>query len=400
MAKKIIIVSHSMEIGGAERSLIGLLHALDPQKVDIDLFLLRHEGELYGQIPQYVNILPEIPAYTVLARPMKTTLKEGHYILTVARMIGKVMAWFYDKRKHYTNSDVALEYSHKYTWRLMPEIMPDNTYDLAISFLTPHYIVANKVNAKKKIAWIHTDYSELNINEASEYRMWNCYDNIVSISEAVTKSFMRTFPKLSEKIIMIENILSKELIMNQANAYNVLEEMPRDGAYRFLSIGRFCYAKNFDNIPEICSRLIQLGINLKWYIIGFGSDEDLIKQKIKQWNMERHVVILGKKENPYPYIKECDLYVQPSRYEGKSVTVREAQILAKPVVITNYKTADSQLQRNIDGIVVSLNNVECATEISLFLNDKKKYNDIISNCRKREYSGKKEVEKLCRLLES
>ena len=372
MAKKIIIVSHSMEIGGAERSLIGLLHALDPQKVDIDLFLLRHEGELYGQIPQFVNILPEIPAYTVLARPMKTTLKEGHYILTVARMIGKVMAWFYDKRKHYTNSDVALEYSHKYTWRLMPEITPDYTYDLAISFLTPHYIVANKVNAKKKIAWIHTDYSELNINEASEYRMWNCYDNIISISEAVTKSFTRTFPKLSEKIIMIENILSKELIMNQANAYNVLDEMPRDGAYHFLSIGRFCYAKNFDNIPEICSRLIQLGINLKWYIIGFGSDEDLIKQKIKQWNMERHVIILGKKENPYPYIKECDLYVQPSRYEGKSVTVREAQILAKPVVITNYKTADSQLQRNIDGIVVSLNNVECATEISLFLNDKKK----------------------------
>lgn len=132
-------------------------------------------------------------------------------------------------------------------------------------------------------------------------------------------------------------------------------------------------------IPEICSRLIQLGTNVKWYIIGFGSDEDLIKQKIKQWNMERHVIILGKKENPYPYIKECDLYVQPSRYEGKSVTVREAQILAKPVVITNYKTADSQLQRNIDGIVVSLNNVECASEISLFLNNKKKYNDIISN---------------------
>lgn len=399
MAKKIIIVSHSMEIGGAERSLIGLLHALDPQKVDIDLFLLRHEGELYGQIPQFVNILPEIPAYTVLARPMKTTLKEGHYILTVARMIGKVMAWFYDKRKHYTNSDVALEYSHKYTWRLMPEITPDYTYDLAISFLTPHYIVANKVNAKKKIAWIHTDYSELNINEASEYRMWNCYDNIISISEAVTKSFTRTFPKLSEKIIMIENILSKELILNQANAYSVLDEMPRDGAYRFLSIGRFCYAKNFDNIPEICSRLIQLGINVKWYIIGFGSDEDLIKQKIKQWNMERHVIILGKKENPYPYIKDCDLYVQPSRYEGKSVTVREAQILAKPVVITNYKTADSQLQRNIDGIVVSLNNVECATEISLFLKNKKKYNDIISNCRKRECPGKKEVEKLYRLLE-
>lgn len=353
MGKKILIVSHGMEIGGAERSLLALLSALDPKKVEIDLFLLRHEGELYEYIPSYVNVLPEVSSYTVLARPMKTTLREGHFLLTAARLMGKVMAWGYDRCKHYQNSAVALEYSHKYTWRLMPQIMPERNYDLAISFLTPHYIVANRVKAKKKIAWIHTDYSELNINEASEYRMWNCYDNIISISEAVTKSFTRTFPKLSEKIIMIENILSKELILNQANAYSVLDEMPRDGAYRFLSIGRFCYAKNFDNIPEICSRLIQLGTNVKWYIIGFGSDEDLIKQKIKQWNMERHVIILGKKENPYPYIKECDLYVQPSRYEGKSVTVREAQILAKPVVITNYKTADSQLQRNIDGIVVS-----------------------------------------------
>ena len=399
MAKKIIIVSHSMEIGGAERSLIGLLHALDPQKVDIDLFLLRHEGELYGQIPQYVNILPEISAYTVLARPMKTTLKEGHYILTVARMIGKIMAWSYNKRKHYTNSDVALEYSHKYTWRLMPEIMSDYTYDLAISFLTPHYIVANKVNAKKKIAWIHTDYSELNINEASEYRMWNCYDNIISISEAVTKSFTGTFPKLSEKIIMIENILSKELILNQANAYSVLDEMPRDGAYRFLSIGRFCYAKNFDNIPEICSRLIQLGINLKWYIIGFGSDEDLIKQKIKQWNMERYVIILGKKENPYPYIKECDLYVQPSRYEGKSVTVREAQILHKPVVITEFATAFSQLKNEFDGIIVPMDNQGCAKRIVELLKDEKCMKRLSENTYKVDYSNRYEVEKIYHMIE-
>ena len=399
MAKKIIIVSHSMEIGGAERSLIGLLHALDPQKVDIDLFLLRHEGELYGQIPQFVNILPEIPEYTVLARPMKTTLKEGHYILTVARMIGKVMAWSYDKRKHYTNSDVALEYSHKYTWRLMPEIMSDYTYDLAISFLTPHYIVANKVNAKKKIAWIHTDYSELNINETSEYRMWNCYDNIISISEAVTKSFTRTFPKLSGKIIMIENILSKELILNQANAYNVLDEMPRDGAYRFLSIGRFCYAKNFDNIPEICSRLIQLGINLKWYIIGFGSDEDLIKQKIKQWNMERYVIILGKKENPYPYIRECDWYIQPSRFEGKAVTVCEAQILHKPVIIANYYTAKSQLGNGYDGMIVEQENEKCAKEISNIVENIRLRRYLIENMSKEDYSNKKQIQKLYSILE-
>lgn len=399
MGKKILIVSHAMEIGGAERSLLGLLSALDPTKVDIDLFLLRHEGELYGLIPSYVNILPELKEYTVLARPMKNTFQEGHFLLTGARIVGKTMAWLYDKSKHYSNSDVALEYSHKYTWRLMPQIMPERNYDLAISFLTPHYIVANRVKAKKKIAWIHTDYSEIQINESSEYKMWNYYDNIISISEAVTKSFTRTFPRLVNKIVMIENILPKEIILAQANAFDVQNEMPQDGNWRFLSIGRYCYAKNFDNIPEICYRLIQAGINVSWYIIGFGSDEELIKSKIRQWNMEEHVILLGKKENPYPYIKTCDLYVQPSRYEGKSVTVREAQILGKPVVITKYKTAESQVKDGIDGIIVSVNNERCANEIRNFINDKKMYEFVALNCRKRDYCKQNEVNKVYRLVE-
>ena len=107
MGKKILIVSHAMEIGGAERSLLGLLSALDPTKVDIDLFLLRHEGELYEYIPSYVNVLPEVSSYTVLARPMKSTLREGHFLLTAARLMGKVMAWGYDRCKHYQNSAVA-----------------------------------------------------------------------------------------------------------------------------------------------------------------------------------------------------------------------------------------------------------------------------------------------------
>lgn len=168
MGKKIIIISHSLEVGGAERSLIGLLSSLNPKKVEIDLFLLRHEGELYSQIPPYVNIIPEVPAYTVLARPMKKTFKEGHYLLTSARLLGKIMAWLYDKRKRYSDSSVALEYSHKYTWRLMPEIMPEKEYDMAISFLTPHYIGVHKVRAKKRIAWIHTDYSSVQVNVESE----------------------------------------------------------------------------------------------------------------------------------------------------------------------------------------------------------------------------------------
>ena len=195
MKKKLLIVSHALELGGAERSLLGLLDALDPQVWDVDLFLLRHEGALMCMIPEHVNLLPVVPAYTVLARPMKKTLAEGHFLLTAVRMAAKIAAHRYTQKHKFTESIVGLEYSHKYTCPFMPLIQPDKEYDLAISFLTPHYFVAQKVKAKKKIAWIHTDYTQVQLNVESETAMWSAYDHIASISDAVTDSFGTSGPK-------------------------------------------------------------------------------------------------------------------------------------------------------------------------------------------------------------
>ena len=333
MKKSLLIVSHALELGGAERSLIGLLDALDPAVWEVDLFLLRHEGELMPEIPEHVRLLPRMPAYTVLARPMADTLREGHFLLTAARLAGKIAAAGYTRRHGYTESGVALEYSHKFTCPLMPRIQPDKTYDLALSFLTPHYFVARKVRARKKIAWIHTDYTRVRVDIPSETAMWDAYDHIASVSDAVTRGFVQTFPGLKEKVILVENILPERLVRRQAEAFSADRDMPAKGI-RLLSVGRYCSAKNFDNVPEICARLIRSGLDVYWYIIGFGPDEQLIRDRIAQEHMEDRVILLGKKENPYPYIKACDLYVQPSRYEGKAVTVREAQMLGKPVVIT------------------------------------------------------------------
>ena len=175
---------------------------------------------------------------------MVQTLKEGHVILTAARMYGKVKADKYIKKCGYTDSGVPLEYSHKYTYRFMPEIQPDEEYDLAISFLTPHYIVTNKVRAKKKIAWIHTDYSKVQINEKSELEMWSAYDQIISISDDVTKTFQKIFPTLSTKIIKIENIIPEKLIISQSKEFIPVEEMP-DDSIKILSIGRYCTANRY-----------------------------------------------------------------------------------------------------------------------------------------------------------
>lgn len=398
MKQSLLIVSHALEIGGAERSLIGLLDALDPERWDIDLFLLRHQGELIADIPEYVNLLPEVPAYTVLARPMKDTLREGHVLLTAARLTGRIAAGRYAKKHGHTESGVGLEYSHKFTCPLMPKIQPGTEYDLAISFLTPHYFVAQKVRAKQKIAWIHTDYSRVQVNIPSETVMWSAYDHIASISDAVTESFLKLFPGLKNKVVLIENILPARYVKKQAETFLAEPEMPADGI-RLLSIGRFCYQKNFENVPDICSRLIQSGLDVYWYIIGFGPDEQLIRKKIAEAGMEDRVILLGKKKNPYPYIKACDLYVQPSRYEGKAVTVREAQMLGKPVVITRYATAESQLEDGVDGVIVPMDNDGCAEGISALLRNPEEMIRLSDCCQQRDYTNAAEIDKLNALME-
>ena len=397
MKKQIIIISHAMEIGGAERAMLALMNSIDYERYDVDIFLLRHTGELMPMIPEQVNLLPEIKEYSCLAVPFAGVLKRGAFTTAFGRLTGKAMAWRYDRANHIENSAVGLEYSHKYTLKFMPEIS-SKIYDLAISFLTPHYICAHKVKAKKKIAWIHTDYSTIAVDKKSELKMWSHYDNIISISDKCSEAFCETFPELRDKLVRIDNIMLPELIKRQAYEFSTENEMPEDGSIKLLSIGRFCAAKNFDNIPEICSRILQTGLNVKWYIIGYGGDEHLIRQRITEYGMEHTVIILGKRDNPYPYINACDMYIQPSRYEGNCVCVHEAQILAKPVVITKYPTSASQLEDGVDGIIVPMDNDECAAGIAALLRNREKMMQLSENCKVRDYSNAREVEKLYELV--
>ena len=397
--KKILVFSHAMEIGGAERALIGLLDSIDYTQYHVDLFLMRHDGDLLKYVNKNVNLLPESSKYSSLAIPIKDVIKKRQLGIAFGRCYGKLRTRSFIRKKGInTTNDIALEYSHKYTKFFMPLINPNIEYDLAVSFLTPHYFVADKVFAKRKIAWIHTDYSVLKVDRDSELKMWSKYDNIVSISKNVTDAFTQIFPELSDRIILIENIQPESFIRLQAEMISVDHEMPSTST-NLLSIGRFTYPKNFDNIPNICRKLYEKGLDVYWYIIGFGGDEELIRQKIKENAMEKRVILLGKKDNPYPYIAECDMYIQPSRFEGKAVTVREAQILNKPVIITNYPTAKSQLRDGVDGIIVPLDNERCAKGICDVLSNKKIIIRLIENTKKQNYGNSNEAVKLYNMID-
>lgn len=397
MKPSILIFSQAMELGGVERSLLGLLDAMDYDRYDVDLFLMRHSGELMPYLNPRANLLPEIPQYASLAVPMASLLKTGQFGVLCGRLKGKLAAKRFDQKHHDDKPSVtALTYSHRFTLSAMPQIS-NRTYDLAVSFLTPHSFVRERVCAKKYAAWIHTDYTALSFDRAAELAMWSGYDAICGVSEQTSRSFQTAFPELADRVRTIENSLPKELIYRQAEALQT--DMPSDDAIELLSVGRFCEAKNFDNVPDICRRLVEDRLNVRWYLIGYGGDEPLIRQKIAEAGMQDRVIILGKRDNPYPYMRACDLYVQPSRYEGKAVTVREAQMLGKPVVITDYATSASQLEDGVDGVIVPLDNEGCAAGIAALLRDPERIQRLTQNCAKRDYTNSAEIEKIYALME-
>ena len=394
---RILILIHYLEIGGAEISLIGLLNAIDKAKYDVDLFVYSHQGELMQLIPDGVNLLPENPKYSTLERPMKDVLREGHVDIVAARLLAKIRHRIYRRTHSISGEDASIfQYVANCTTPLLP-MVSDKEYDLSISFLAPHNICLDKVRAKKKVAWIHTDYTRIHINQRLELPYWQPFDHIASISEAATEAFVKIFPELESKVIEIENILSPSFVQQRANE-EVEEITPQNGVINLLSVGRFCTAKNYDNLPFICKHLVEMGVDVRWYIIGFGGDEPLIRAKIAEAGMEKHVIILGKRSNPYPYIKACDIYVQPSRYEGKSVTVREAQMLCKPVVVTNYPTAPSQIENGVDGVIVPMDNRACAEGIKALIDNKELQSRIVEHLRTHDYGNEQEVEKIYKLI--
>lgn len=406
--KKIFIFNYFMYIGGAERALLGLLNSIDYTKYDVDLFLAMHVGEFMTLIPKEVNLLPEDSRYAGYACPLRKVLFSKNFMIGLARLKAKRKYRTYIKNKGVKESASYFQYIVKGMMPYLPEINPQQEYDLAISFIAPHNIVAEKVRARKKICWIHTDYSVVDVNAEFELPVWSTFDHIISISQDVTKTFLQAFPSLSNKIVEMENILSPVFVRSCANELDVTPELYQTGdcksVINLLSIGRFSYQKNFENVPDICQRInskfkIQNSkLRVKWFLIGFGGDEALIRQKIEEAGMQEHVIILGKKSNPYPYIKACDIYVQPSRYEGKSVTVREAQMLCKPVVVTNYPTASSQIIDGVDGKIVPMDNEGCAQGLAEFIMNTELQKQITEYLSSHDYGNMGEVDKLYKLI--
>ena len=398
MKPKILILMHYMELGGAESALLGLLQSVDPNMADVDVFIYSHRGELMQYLPtDKVRLLEEVESYSLTEKPVSEVIRKGYLRLAIARMLGRWCADKYSRTIIYEDKpfEGGTFFQQRMTWRVLPDIQPDVEYDLAINFMTPHFVLLNRVRARKKVGWIHTDYTRISIDVDEERKMWSRLDLIASISEEVGNKFCEVFPSLRGKLVQIENILNSAFVRKRAGEFEV-EWKDDDSVLKLLTIGRYSPPKRMEMIPSICRGLKEAGVDVRWYIIGYGSAdiERAIRENMCKEGVEEQVILLGKKDNPYPYIQACDIYVQPSKYEGKSITVREAQILCKPVVITNYPTAKSQVDDGVDGVIVPLDVDGCTAAMADFLKDKEKQERIAGYLHLHDYGNEDEIEKI------
>lgn len=391
--RNILIASFDMEVGGVERSLISLLENFDYFNNKVDLMLYRHSGDFMNLLADKHELLSEVKEYATYRKSIKEILKDKLYMLAITRILANLNSRIIGKIKNIDEIGyIQMQRMWKYALPLLPKL--NKEYDVAISYLWPHYFVSEKVQAKRKIAWVHTDYSTIETDIDMDLKMWNKFDYIMAVSEECKNAFLKKYPILKDKVKVMENITSPDFIREMASE-NIEENIKNDNSFKLVSVARLSYAKGIDNAVRALRLLHNRGLtNIKWYVVGYGGDEEIIRNLIKENNLEDSFILLGKKINPYPYINVADIYVQPSRYEGKAVTVGEAQILGKPLVITNYTTAKSQVRDNVDGYVCKLSIEGIAEGIEKLYKDKNLRIKLSDNCKNTDYSNSSELQKL------
>lgn len=385
-----------MEVGGVERSLISMLDNFDYDNHEVDLMLYSHTGDFIPLLNNKVNLLKEDRKYSTFRKSIVEIFKQGNILLGSSRILARIFANLKGKINKINEYGVyQMQLMWKYALPFLPKI--EKEYDIAISYLWPHYFIAEKVKARKKIAWIHTDYSTIETDVNLDLKMWDKFDHIIAVSEECKNAFLIKYPTLNEKIRVIENITSPEFIKKMAKEN--IEEIWEENSFKILSVARLSHAKGIDRAVKALKVLHERGLtNIKWYVVGYGGDEEIIRKLIEENNLQESFILLGKKVNPYPYMKRCDLYVQPSRYEGKAVTVGEAQILGKPVIITNYTTAKSQVKEDFDGYICDLTIEGIADGIEKLFGDKALRDKLSCNCKKSDYRNSNELNKLYDLI--
>lgn len=357
--KRILIHIGSLNAGGAEKSLVSFLNTLPKGKYEIDLMVLRQGGLFHSLVPSFVNIiLPPFPYCCLGISPKKWRF----YIKHAPKYLIKKLISLYKIKK---TKNKSLDQILWLDWQNDVKCF-EKSYDVAISYLEgiTNYYVIDKVKANKKIIWVHNEYSKLGYCKDFDTIYLEKADAVVTISKLCKENLISNFPMLESKIHILENITNPEIVRSMALEPIVDFCFYSDvHTFKILSVGRLTPQKNYALAINAAKVLKEMGVNFKWYIIGEGPLRRDLEELIVRLSLVDNVTLLGIRSNPYAYMKKCDIIVQSSLFEGKSIAIDEAKILCKPIVVTSYDTVYDVITDGETGLISDMDPTSLANKI-------------------------------------
>ncbi len=384
--KRLLFIIDSLGIGGAEKSLLALLALLNRQKYHVDLWIRQRGGELESFIPEGINALPQ-PHYSTAE---KLQYRLAHLYYSVAYRVLRLTG----SRRHL--AEVLWQCTG---WATK---VPEGEYDAAIAYQQgmPTYLVTKKIRSKKKIVWDNINMVAAGYDMAYNRQFYAKADRIVTVSEELQKLMVNSYPQLSGKTACIYDILSPDFIRQQSSEGDVGLPQKNNADTLIVTVGRVAVQKNYPLAIEAAGLLRDKGLSFRWYIVGDGPERTYIERLIAEQHLQQQVTLLGALPNPYPYMRQCDIYVQTSSFEGFGLTIAEAKILGKPVVSTCFDVVHDQLRHGHNGLIADMTAESVAENILRLVNDEGLRRQIIRNVEaEKNTTAETEIKKVERLLD-
>lgn len=391
MKKNILFISASLGLGGSEKCMTEMIKRIDLEKYNVTvLALIKVKTEI--KFDKRIKVINGYPFFEQLNLPMKSAITYGIKEKNIKYLFFKIKYWISTKKgeKHIS----------EYFWKnLSRMILPYNEeYDVAIGYGQGYatYFCIDKVSSvHKKILWVNTDLERANYNIKFLSRFYKSANLIVTDSENGKKNQERLFPDCIGKITCFPNMLDTKLIQDMAKRENLhLDEKQT----KILTVGRLVEAKAIHFVVEAALVLKNKGYKFKWYVVGDGNERKQISQMIYDSHLENTVILVGAKQNPYPWFLMCDIYVQTSIYEGSCMTISEALVFDKPVVTTNFPAAYEKIEDGVNGIICKMDAVSISRGIEKLLQDALLRGKIIKAIENRKNTVNSQIEQFYKLL--
>lgn len=394
--KKILFVINTLGGAGAEKALIELLKHFPREQYEVSLYVLLDQGELISQIPEHVKVLNrEYSDASVLSKEGKKVLNRK--IWKRLRIRGAVLRNLpFLLRNTFVMLKKGKLSPDKLLWRVMSDSGQSikEHYDMAVAYLEggATYYVHDHINADRKFTFLHVDYRFAGYTRELDKNCYPDFDRIFTVSDEVKKSFVKVYPECSQNTYVFHNLIDQKEIRRKAELPGGFEDS-YDGK-RILTVGRLTAQKAYEISIDAMKILKDHGVKARWYVLGEGELREKLQSQINRLGLQEDFVLLGAKTNPYPYYRQCNLYVHATRFEGKSIAIQEAQTLGCTILVSDSSGNREQVIQGEDGMMCSLTPEAVSRNIEELLKNPQKCRELGQKAAVKLLSEDKDVLKL------